>query len=575
MKDRTSPGTSRWSLLGLFIVVAVMLAAAGYAFYLNERREIRALKYNELRAVAELKANQIQAWRQERVRDARMNLAGPFFRAALRGWTLAPDDLSLRSDVSARLQLVRNLEGYEDVILAGIDGRVMLSLNSGLAELDAGARHLIERAVLTGEVVFGDFYTCPVCAGVHIDVAAPVFGDDNIPMAVLILRTDPEQYLYPLIQSWPTPSHSSETLLVRREGSDVLFLNTLRHRSDPALTMKLPLSQADLPAARAVLGHTGQFEGRDYRGVEVLADIRPVQGSPWFMISKVDREEILADVRYHAKVILLFVVLAILMTGAMAGFVFNYRRRSLYRALNAELEQRVRDRTTQLEAVNQELEAFAYSVSHDLRAPLRAMTGFSGALLSTCSDGLDEKGRHYLQRIEASAERMGRLIDDMLLLSRVSRREMSRGPVDLSGIAREIAAELRAQDSERRVEFAIPEAMPAEGDAQLLRLALENLMANAWKFTGPRGQARIEVGVSERSGERAYFVRDNGVGFDMAYADKLFAPFQRLHGVREFPGTGIGLATVQRVIRRHGGRVWAEAGVDRGATFHFTLGEGS
>lgn len=247
----------------------------------------------------------------------------------------------------------------------------------------------------------------------------------------------------------------------------------------------------------------------------------------------------------------------------------------LFAALQAErnsLAQRVAERTAELQAANRELEAFAYSVSHDLRAPLRALEGFSIALLSRYQGQLDEQGQHYLNRIRAATQRMDQLINDLLTLSHVSRYEMTRQTVDLSTLAREIAAELRAQDPHRQVEFTIADGMAAHGDAHLLRIALENLLGNAWKFTAPRSPAHIQVGMADRAGERVYFVRDNGVGFDMAYADKLFAPFQRLHSLHEFPGTGIGLATVQRIIARHGGRVWAEAKVDGGATFYFMLG---
>jgi signal transduction histidine kinase len=237
-----------------------------------------------------------------------------------------------------------------------------------------------------------------------------------------------------------------------------------------------------------------------------------------------------------------------------------------------ELEQRVRERTAQLEVANKELEAFAYSVSHDLRAPLRALDGFSAALISGYPGKLDDQGQHYLNRIQAASQRMGQLINDLLHLSRVTRREFVTEQVDLSGFAREIAAELQAEDPQRKAEFVIEPQMFVQGDAHLLRIVLENLLSNAWKFTSPRPRAQIEVGMAEQTGEHIYFVRDNGVGFNMTYADKLFAPFQRLHGMREFPGTGIGLATVKRIITRYGGRVWPEAAVDQGATFYFTLG---
>jgi PAS domain S-box-containing protein len=241
------------------------------------------------------------------------------------------------------------------------------------------------------------------------------------------------------------------------------------------------------------------------------------------------------------------------------------------RTLNSELEVRVADRTAQLEAANRELEAFGYSVSHDLRAPLRSIDGFVHALQEDCADGLSAQGLHYLDRVRAAAQRLGGLIDDLLALARVTRSEMRRTPVDLSALAGEIAAELARGEPQRRVEVAIAPGLTARGDPVLLRLALENLLGNAWKYTGKRPLAHIAVGAAHYNGERAYFVRDDGAGFDPDDAHKLFGPFQRLHPPSEFEGSGIGLATVQRIVHRHGGRVWAEGQPNAGATFYFTL----
>lgn len=236
---------------------------------------------------------------------------------------------------------------------------------------------------------------------------------------------------------------------------------------------------------------------------------------------------------------------------------------------SAELEVANRE----LEATNRELETFSYSVSHDLRAPLRSISGFCQILLEDYSERFDEEGRSYLRRVQAASQHMGRLIDDLLDLSRVTRVPLRTQHVDLSALAREISMDLKSNEPEREVEFVIPDGLTATGDPGLLRVALENLLGNAWKFTSKKPEARIEFGALPRNGERTYFVRDNGAGFDMAYANKLFGAFQRLHLADEFEGIGIGLATVQRVIRRHGGSVWAEGEVDRGATFYFTLRE--
>lgn len=237
-------------------------------------------------------------------------------------------------------------------------------------------------------------------------------------------------------------------------------------------------------------------------------------------------------------------------------------------ALNKMLE----EAKSQTEAANRELEAFSYSVAHDLRAPLRSIDGFSQALLEDCADKLDEAGKQHLRYVRESAQEMAELIDGLLTLSRVTRSELRREPVDLAEVARSVATQLRRTAPERVVRTIVPAELVVEGDPRLLRLVLENLLGNAWKFTRKRASAQIELGTTAWNGGPAYFVRDNGAGFDMTYAAKLFGVFQRLHGVNEFEGSGIGLATVRRIIDRHGGRVWAEGEVDRGATFYFTLG---
>ena len=241
------------------------------------------------------------------------------------------------------------------------------------------------------------------------------------------------------------------------------------------------------------------------------------------------------------------------------------------RRMKIELEQRVLERTAELEVANKELEAFSYSVSHDLRAPLRAIDGFSQVLLEDYAGKLDDAGKGYLQRVRAATQLMGHLIDDLIKLSRASLQEMHRENVDLSALAGAVAQELAKSQPERRAEFVIPGGVIAQGDARLLRIVLDNLLGNAWKFTGKTKHARIEFGATRENGKPAYYVRDNGAGFDMQYVNKLFGAFQRLHSMDEFPGTGIGLATVQRIVHRHGGQVRAEGVSGRGATFHFTL----
>jgi light-regulated signal transduction histidine kinase (bacteriophytochrome) len=240
------------------------------------------------------------------------------------------------------------------------------------------------------------------------------------------------------------------------------------------------------------------------------------------------------------------------------------------------LNQGLRQAIVELRAVNHELEAFSYSVSHDLRAPLRSVDGFSQALLEDCYNQLDTSGQDYLNRIRAATQRMGYLIDDLLTLSRVTRSDIQIESVNLSRLAHEICTDLQQRQPDRSIEFVIQPGLLTQGDERLLRVALENLLNNAAKFTSKHSHAKIELGtLTQNDDSLVYFVRDDGAGFDMRYTSKLFSPFQRLHAMQEFPGNGIGLATVQRVVRRHGGRVWAESKLEGGATFYFTLTEES
>ncbi len=291
--------------------------------------------------------------------------------------------------------------------------------------------------------------------------------------------------------------------------------------------------------------------------------------------------------RGKARAIMIAGIPITLLLMAVTWLILNMRARALAIAydmtlalreskseilrLNAGLEQRVLERTSQLDAVNKELETFAYSVSHDLRAPLRSMVGFCQALVEDYSDKLDETGKDYVRRVSAASKRMGQLIDDLLTLSRVTRAEVKKTEIDLSGMAETMAEQLRRDEPGRNVEFKITPGVIVQGDEILLRTVIENLLGNAWKYSAKRPYATIEFGIEANGVEPTYFVRDNGAGFDMAFADKLFKPFQRLHGSAEFEGTGIGLASVANIVRRHGGRVWAEAKLGAGATLLFTI----
>lgn len=282
----------------------------------------------------------------------------------------------------------------------------------------------------------------------------------------------------------------------------------------------------------------------------------------------------LPDAEYIMPIWLKILIVSLLAAGFIAVLFIVTLQHQVNKHTKEIRSQRdkLQEKTIEVEKANKELESFSYSVSHDLRAPLRALAGFSSLLMTESKGKMNAQCDHYLLRIQDSTIKMQKLIDDILHLSRMTRKELQRSVVDLSAIANAIAAELREREgSTRSVSFVIAERLTAMGDGELLGIAIENLLNNAWKFSKPRQEAVIEFGASEESGTTVYFIRDNGVGFDMAYADKLFTPFQRLHSEQEFPGTGIGLATIKRVIERHGGKVWIESELGKGTTVRFTL----
>jgi len=307
---------------------------------------------------------------------------------------------------------------------------------------------------------------------------------------------------------------------------------------------------------------------QDYFSQDVIGKIQPFDRE--YRIVRVNNGEV-RWVWGHGELLLGADGLPRRMIGTIQDVTERKQPEEQIKKLNAQLEQRVLERTTQLQAANKELEAFAYSVSHDLRAPLRGIDGWSMALLEEYGTQLDEQGRKYLERVRSETQRMGQLIDDMLQLSRLTRSEMQMRSVDLSALASEEAARLMDTLAGRKVEFVIQPGLEARGDSHLLQIALQNLLNNACKFTGTRELARVEFGQTQQNGKEVYFVRDNGVGFDMIYAKKLFGAFQRMHKQSEFPGNGVGLATVQRIIHRHGGSIWAESSPENGASFYFTL----
>ncbi|MDP8236016.1 MAG: ATP-binding protein [Candidatus Erginobacter occultus] len=691
--------------IGLTAALAVAVLGGAWFYRTQKLQHLHAAEAN-LRTTARLKADQIYRWRNERLGDGKVLMKSRPLGEGL------SDPATDRESLLDFLEIYREGYSYSDVLLTDPEGNILISLAGGAGELHPAGLAALTQAVRERRAVLTDLHYGSGDGEIHIAVIVPLFAPGGEVARVVFLQSNARDFLFPLIQDSTVTSETAETLLVRRDGDDVLFLNDLRHRDGTALALRLPLDRPDLPAALAISGQEGTVRGKDYRDEPVLAVLQPVPGSEWFVISKVDTAEVLSAFRPRALLFPILAVALLLIAAALAGMIQQRNQKSYYRTLarvqeerdqtaqehlqllenminafaifesvfnedgeftsyrfeyinaayeritgiardevrgrtvhqvwpgtepswgeaygsvavsgtprefemyhdptgklyhcyvyrpwesrnrfcvvfdditdrkrtegelrrlNRELEDRVAERTKELESSNRELEAFAYSVSHDLRAPLRAIEGFSRILEEDYGKRFDGEGKRLLRIVRDNTRKMDRLITDLLELSRAGRTEMDFSRVEMGDLATEIFREIASPEIREKFDFIIGPLPPARGDRVLLGQVWRNLIDNAIKYTLPGPVRRIEI-AGRREGEwNVYSVRDSGVGFDPRYADKLFGVFQRLHTSAEFPGTGIGLALVERIIRRHGGRIEAESEPDQGALFRFYLPAG-
>jgi signal transduction histidine kinase len=557
----------------------LLVSAGGYWLYSEEAQVILDARFNELKAISDLKVSQIGNWRQERVSNARMNASG-LICTLYNQWMETPENTSLKDAILKRMQTFKDMEFYDDLILTDTRGNVLISVNPAASALDGYAKQLIAQTVSTNEIVFGDLFRCTICNRVHIDILAPIREQDSRPTAVLILRSDPEKYLFPLIQSWPTPSRSSETVIGRKDGDTVVFLNTLRHQPESkVLTRHIPLAQVTNPMVQGILGHRGYFEGKDYREVDVISNLSPIPGSPWIMVAKVDSEEILAEVNNHRNYMVLFVCLLIALTIAIAAFFHHYHEHKQLEDFNHTLEMRIQEAVAELRRKDQILinqnrmaamgEMIA-NIAHQWRQPLNAL----GLVLANIKDAyqFNTLDSSYLNQAMRDGTRliqkMSSTINDFSNFFRPDKERV------VFSARKQIQAAIQLvtssySSSNITLHFNASTDLNLQGFPNEYSQVLLNLLSNAKEtiLAHPSPDqpvsGNVEIQLTASGGQGIVSVKDTGGGIPEDVLDKIFDPYFSTKD----SGTGIGLYMSKMIIEGNMNGSITARNIDGGAEF--------
>jgi len=689
-----------YSFLLVFVLLATGIVFAGYLYYHNYEMRHRAQVDHQLSAIAELKTAEIVNWRKERFGDAALFHGNQDFSDLVRRYFQKPEDNETTGRLRTWLRHVQKGYQYDRVFL--LDDRTRERM--AMPEVRRPISHMLLRqaaeSLRTKQISFVDLYRNEFDHRVYLAVLIPILDErdeSRAAIGTLVYRIDPEQYFYPFINRWPTSSETAETLLVRREGNEAVFLNELRFQKNTALNLRRPLDQTELPAVQAVLGRKGIMEGRDYRGVPVIADVRSVPNSPWFLVSRMDISEVYGPLREKLWTTIVLVMTLLMSAGAAVGLVWRQQLTQFYRmkyetteALNESrerlrlliegvrdyaiimldpdgkvmswntgaehikgykeeeivgknfscfypeeyieqgkptqelkeaiangrfegegwrvrkdgarfwadvvitalytkdgrvrgfakvtrdvserkrVEDKLRDTLTDLQRSNKDLEQFAYVASHDLQEPLRMVASYTQLLAERYEDKLDDKANKFIHYAVDGAVRMQMLINDLLTYSRIGTRGKPLEPVDAHAVLGEAINNLKMNIDEAKAIITNDELPTVRADASQLVQLFQNLIGNAVKFHGIENPY-IHLSARDDGREWLFSIKDNGIGIEPQYADKVFVIFQRLHTREEYPGSGIGLAICKKIVERHGGRIWFASEPGKGTTFYFTL----
>ena len=585
LSTKISVLTSKKQFIILIAILSLLIAAVGYLFYKHQKTSIRQEKYNDLKTIADLKENQIQNWITDRRADVLTVTQSPFFARGVNQWLKDTHNVHLKKDILYRLQLIQKEHGFENIFLIDLNNHLLLSIKNISEGFHTLTKQTITELAIKKEIIFTDIYFDRIENRIYYDVIAPIIYNGNKTIAILLFRLDPNDYLYPLIETWPTLSKSAETILLRVEKDSVLFLSELCHSKNTALKLKIPLTQTKLPAVQAALGRNGIFEGIDYRGVEVLSDIRAIPGTNWFLEAKIDKSELYSNLYISAFVIAGFSFLLIIICGIGFGFIYRTRQNNLFtevfkreKELNIELvfqNEEKEKRAAELVVAKEKAEEmsrlksnFLANMSHELRTPLIGINGFSDILRQ---DIENPKLKEMAEIIFNSGIRLSETLNLILDLSKFESGNMgfTYQHIDIVRETEMTISTFKAATRKKGLYLKLSSNQPSifiNTDPRGFHSILNNLINNAIKYTNEGG---IVVDIFLKDNFVEIKVIDSGIGIAKENHDIIFDEFRQVSEgySRNFEGTGLGLNITKKIVGKFGGEISVESEPGKGSTF--------